>query len=192
MAYSLKTTMHPSPHHPHQADRWSDIAEATPLTVPIKHLDVTRGELATCLHDCVRLDWENLQCFEVVNHQFKHWGVTFTNAVALRPSNAAYPPYSGLMVVMGAPKNGWLEATFSRPVRFVSGFVTSTRRITLTAFDRDNQLVSRTESPSTTPPKGNIIPVPNLQLSLNGANIHRITFHTFNGHLTLDDFCFSF
>ncbi|HEY9661236.1 MAG TPA: hypothetical protein V6C65_22510, partial [Allocoleopsis sp.] len=175
--------MHPSPHYPHQAERWIDTVEAIPRTVPIKNLDVTKGELATCLHDCVRLDWENLQCFEVVNHQFKHWGVTFGNAVALRPSNAAYPPYSGLMVVMGAPRNGWLEATFSRPVRFVSGFVTSTRRITLTAFDRDNQLVSKAESPGANSTHGSSIHAPNLRLSLNAANIHRITFHTFNGHL---------
>ena len=35
----------------------------------------------------VRLALEDLKCFEVVEHQFAHWGVTFSNAVAIQPSD---------------------------------------------------------------------------------------------------------
>lgn len=202
---------------------WLDFAEASslPQTLPdlqaLPDLNVT-ADLATCLYTCIRLDWEDLKCFEVVNHQFQQWGVTFANAVALRPSNPAYPPYSGVMVLMGAPKDGWLETTFSRPVQFVSGFITSSRRTVLTAFDHRDRVVGRVESgganladsESSTNAKalhsdyshpGALKAIsqkkfnaqtPNVQLRVNAPNIHRVTFHTFNGHLTLDDFSFGF
>jgi len=192
---------------------WLDFAEAPSLSPTLPDLqalpDLSRtADLATGLYTCVRLDWEDLKCFEVVNHQFQEWGVTFANAVALRPSNPAYPPYSGVMVLMGAPKDGWLETTFSRPVRFVSGFVTSSRRTVLTAFDHRDRVVGRVEtaganlanSKVSTPARslhsGALQPTkrqpPNTQLRLNAPNIYRVTFHTFNGHLTLDDFSFGF
>lgn len=172
---------------------WRNFADAPPLPQTLPDLNIAAGELATTrLYQCMRLDWEDLQCFEVVNHQFQAWGVTFANAVALRPSNPAYPPYSGVMVLMGAPKEGWLETTFSHPMRFVSGFITSSRRTVLTAFDRSDRVVGRVESAGANLATCPSSHAPNVQLSLNAANIYRVTFHTFNGHLTLDDFCFGF
>jgi hypothetical protein len=192
MTESLRTPSHQaSVSNPCSGRReaWGKFSEVSPFPLPIQSLDVAGGELATQLSTCVRLDWEDLQCFEVVNRQFHSWGVEFANAIALRPSNSAYPAYSGGMVIMGAPKDGWLEATFLRPVRFVSGFVTSSRRTVLTAFDSNNAVLAQIESPG-----ANLATdsehTPNLRLSLNVPNIHRVTFHTFNGHLTLDDFCF--
>ncbi|PSB11286.1 hypothetical protein C7B61_17605 [filamentous cyanobacterium CCP1] len=193
MAESLQTPTHQASNFNQHSDRreaWREFAEVSPSPLPIQGLDVARGELATQLSTCVRLDWEDLQCFEVVNRQFHQWGVEFANAIALRPSNTAYPAYSGMMVIMGAPKDGWLEATFLRPVQFVSGFVTSSRRTVLTAFDSNNTPLAKIESPGanlSTHTKH----LPNVRLSLHAPNIHRVTFYTFNGHLTLDDFCFS-
>lgn len=97
---------------------------------------------------CVRLDVEDLPCFAVVNRQYDAWGVRFSNVVALRPSNPAYPPHSGSMVLFGAPNQGWIEATFARPVQHVSSFVTSSRRTVMRAFNRHNQLVAEAESPA--------------------------------------------
>jgi hypothetical protein len=159
---------------------------------PLQTLDLSsRKELSTDSSTCVRLDWEDLQCFEVVSRQFQQWEVTFDNAIALRPSNPAYPTYSGVMVIMGAPQDGWITATFLRPVRFVSSFVTSSRRAILTAFDSNHKPIARVESPGAN--LGNVSETqPNICLSLAIPNIHRVMFHTFNGHLTLDDFCFEF
>uniref|UniRef100_A0ACD5GXR6 Uncharacterized protein n=1 Tax=Desertifilum tharense IPPAS B-1220 TaxID=1781255 RepID=A0ACD5GXR6_9CYAN len=42
------------------------------------------------------MDLENLKCFEVVAHQFEERGVIFTNAIALQPSNPAFPPILGV------------------------------------------------------------------------------------------------
>jgi hypothetical protein len=193
MAESLQSPNYqPLESHP-SGDRrepWKPFSEATPLPLSIPGLEAARGELATRVSTCIRLDWEDLQCFEIVHRQFHQYGVEFANAIALRPSNTAYPAYSGVMVIMGAPKDGWLEATFSRPVQFVSGFVTSSRRTVVTAFDDCNRQLAQSES------SGSNLAThshrsPNLCLSLSVPNIHRVTFHTFNGHLTLDDFCFS-
>ncbi|WP_416670667.1 hypothetical protein [Egbenema bharatensis] len=194
MAESLQTSAYPTSTFRQAGDRreaWKTFAEPPPLPLPIQGLEVERGELATRLSSCVRLDWEDLQCFEIVHRQFHEYGVEFANAIALRPSNSAYPAYSGVMVVMGAPKDGWLEATFLRPVQFVSSFITSSRRTIVTAFDGDNIRLAEIESPG-----ANLAThtqhLPNVCLSLSVPNIHRVTFHTFNGHLTLDDFCFSY
>lgn len=163
-----------------------------PLPLPLSDASLSNASLSnasvTHAQTCVRLDWEDLQCFEVVRRQFEQLGVIFTNAVALRPSNSAYPAYSGTMVVMGAPKDGWLEATFLQPVRFVSGFVTSSRRAVMTAFDSCNRPIAQVEHPDNLADRGSA--APNTCLSVAGTDIRRVTFQVFNGHLTLDDFCF--
>lgn len=141
---------------------------------------------------CIRLDLEDLKCFEIVERQFQQWGVTFANAIALQPSNPAFPPHSGKIVLIGAPKSGFLEATFIKPVRFVSGFITSSRRAVLAAYDSDDQAIAHAELPSSNLAGSDSEISPNTHLSLTAPNIHRVTFFTFDGHLTLDDFSFSF
>lgn len=164
-----------------------ELVDTPPLVQsPILDLKTESGELTTGPAVCVRLDWEDLACFSVVNHQYESWGVLFNNAIAIRPSNPVYPPHSGVMVLLGAPDSGWLEATFLRPVQYVSSFITSSRRTVMRAFNRQNQLVAETESPAANLADGDA----NLRLSLNAANISKITFQSFNGQLTVDDFCF--
>lgn len=141
---------------------------------------------------CVRLDLEDLECFEVVDRQFETWGVRFSNAIALQPSNPAFPTRSGKTVLMGAPRSGRLEATFNVPVNYVSGFITSSRRTVLSAYDAENRPVASTSSDSGNLAGSNSKLSPNVQLSLQAANIRRIIFHTFDGELTLDEFSFSY
>jgi hypothetical protein len=161
-------------------------------------------ELAVPVTGCVRLDLEDLPCFTVVERQYEQWGVLFSNAIAIHPSNPVFSAYSGVMVLLGAPKSGWLEATFIHPVQYVGGFVTSPHRIIISAFNRHNQLIAQGES---LPIPGGSIKGRNIKdgnikdgnikdssmtvrLSLTAANIHRVTLHSFNAQLTLDDFCF--
>jgi len=134
---------------------------------------------------CVRLDIEDLPQFAVVDRQYESWGVRFDNAVAIHPSNPAYPPHSGSMVLMGAPRCGWLEATFVRPVQHVSSFVISSRHTVIRAFNRQNQLVAEAETESNLG-QGST----SFQLTSSAQNIHRVTLESFNGQLTVDDFCF--
>lgn len=141
---------------------------------------------------CIRLDLEDLKCFEVVERQFEKWGVIFSNAIAIQPSNPAFPPRSGNIVLLGSPKNGFLEATFLQPVQYVSGYVTSSRRAVLAAYSIDGQPIAHDELPEANLANSNSSIPPNAQLCVTAPNIHRVTFFTFDGHITLDDFTFSY
>ncbi|MCT7965557.1 hypothetical protein NG799_04310 [Laspinema sp. D1] len=137
------------------------------------------------------LDLEALNCFEVVERQFENLGVIFSNAIALAPSNPAFPSKSGRIVVMGAPKSGAIEVTFLQPVRLVNSLVTSSRRTVLSAYNEQGEQIAEVEtlgpnlagSPSLIPP--------NAELIINVPNIHRVTFYAFDGHLTLAGFSFA-
>jgi hypothetical protein len=141
---------------------------------------------------CACLNLENLSCFEVVDTQFRYLGVTFSNAIALHPSNPAYPVRSGDILLMGAPRNGWLEATFERPAMFVRGFVTSSRQTVMTAYDADGLVLAQTETAGANLAGSDSPVAPNAELRLQVPNIHRVVFRSFDGELTIDDFAFSF
>lgn len=139
---------------------------------------------------CVRLNLEDLKCFEGVTDQFQEWGITFTNAIALDPSNAAYPPRSGSIVLMGAPKNGWIDVAFDRPVDFFNCYVTSSQRTVLTAHDGQDQEIGRCEISGPNLAGSGAAIAANAQLSVNVPQISRISLYAFDGHLTVDDISF--
>lgn len=158
---------------------------------PFQIVDRTQSQLAAREPStCVSLDLDELDYYEVVEQQFEELGVTFKNAIALQPSNPAFPARSGKMVLMGAPRSGWLEATFCRPVRFVRGFVTSSRGTVLAAFDSNNKPIAQTKSATANLANAKSELSPNVELSLSGKDIRRITFYTFDGHFTLDGLSF--
>lgn len=140
----------------------------------------------------VRVALEELKCFEVVEHQFAHWGVTFSNAVAIQPSNPAFFTRSGATVLMGAPKSGQIEITFKYPVHWVSGLVTSSRRTVLSAWDIDGNSIVQDEMPGPNLAGSNSPIPPSAPLRVKGPNIHRITFYAFDGQLVVDDLMFGF
>jgi len=141
---------------------------------------------------CVRLALGELKCFEVVESQFGHWGLTFVNAVAIQPSNPAFLSAPGRTVLMGAPKSGLIEVSFTYPVRFVSGFVTSSRRTVLSASDFDGNPIAQDEMPAPNLVGSNSPIAPNAPMHVKAPNIYRITFYAFDGQLVVDDFCFGF
>lgn len=194
MAKAYQQKLEPTPRSAQPQFQAVEFAEMPDQRVSLfQTIDECGSELATRpLPQCVRLDIEDLECFEVVDRQFQDLGVTFTNTVALTPSNPAYPPRSGSKVLIGAPRSGWLEATFRRPVKFVGGFVTSSRCAVLAAFDSNNQPIAQAKSTAANlAGSGSKVP-PNVQLSLSGENIHRVRFYSFDGQMTVDDFSFSF
>ena len=141
---------------------------------------------------CVYLTLEELRCFEAVERQYEQWGVIFHNCIAIQPSNPAFPTHSGLVVLMAAPKNGYIEATFLRPVHFVSAFVTSSQRLVLSAYARDQQLLTQTVLPGANLANSDSGGSPNTLLSVSAKEIHRITFSAFDGQFTIDDFSFCY
>lgn len=139
---------------------------------------------------CICLNLEDLKCFEVVEHQYEHWGVIFHNSVAIQPSNPAFPTKSGLTVLMGAPKSGFLEAIFLRPVSQVRACITSSQRLVMSAYDRDRQLVAQSILPSANLANSDSALAPNTSLSVNTQNIYSVSFCAFDGQFTLSEFCF--
>ncbi|KAF3890948.1 hypothetical protein DA73_0400012950 [Tolypothrix bouteillei VB521301] len=141
---------------------------------------------------CTYLNLEDLRCFEIVERQYEQWGVIFNNCIAIQPSNPAFPTHSGLVVLMGSPKSGFLEATFLHPVHFVSTFVTSSQRLVMSAYDRENQLLAQTILPGANLANSDEATFPNTLLSVSVTDIHRVTFSAFDGQFTLDDFSFCY
>jgi hypothetical protein len=139
---------------------------------------------------CDRLDLKTLEPFERVEDQFQQWGILFKNAIALQPSNSAYPPRSSQMLLMGAPRNGWMEIVFKRPIRFFNCHVTSSRRLVLCAYDSQNRLLTSEELPhANLADSGSPIP-PNAPLRAVAPHISRITLYAFDGQFALDDISF--
>jgi hypothetical protein len=167
------------------------VFEARPIGVAAgSELTTERSPISQDTLD-VALDFDELQTFETVDTQFRHLGVTFANAIALVTSNPAFPSHTGQRVLMGCPKGGWLEATFDQPVQRVSGHITSSRPTVMTAFDEHNRPVAQTQTPAANLAGSGSSQAPNLEMTLTGRRISRVTFYTFDGQLTLGAFSFA-
>lgn len=144
------------------------------------------------LGTCICLNLEELKCFESVERQYESWGVVFRNCIAIQPSNSAFPPHSGLVVLMGAPKSGYIEANFLRPVCSVSTYVTSSQRLVFSAYGHSRQLLTQSILPGANLANTDSVVAANTLLTVKENNIHRITLCAFDGQFTIDDFTFCF
>jgi hypothetical protein len=140
----------------------------------------------------VYLNLEDLKCFEVVDSQFSDYGIRLQNAIALLPSNPAYPTRTGTTVLMGAPKNGWLEATFTQAIRKFCCYVTSSQATTISAYDHQDKLLARQSLSGANLAGFDSHLPPNAQLLIEEPNITRITLYAFDGQLTASDLSFDF
>lgn len=156
--------------------------------------DATRPDAQTARPPSqrIRLNLDQLRPFEVVERQFQHRGVVFSNAIALIPSNPAFPSRNGQTVLMGCPKSGWLEARFESPVEFVAGFVTASCSTIMAAYDGDGQPLAQAKTVGSNLAGSESKLSPNTELSLKAQNIRRVTFQSFDGQLTLGEFCFDY
>jgi hypothetical protein len=150
--------------------------------------DTTKENAPTC----ISLNFDDLKCFEIVERQYESWGVVFHNSLAIQPSNPAFPTDSGMTVLMGSPKSGFLEVTFLRPVNWVSAVVTSSQRLILTAYDRNHKILAQTALAAANLANSDSAIPPNTLLSITTNDIHSVTFSAFDGQFTLDNFRFCF
>lgn len=140
----------------------------------------------------IRLGLESLKSFEVVDNQFKNWGIAFSNTIAIEPSNPAFAVPPGIRVLMGSPRSGLIKICFQNPVKFVSGIVTSSRRTTLSAYNQNGRLLARDEMPVSNLLDSNSVIPPNAKLTVNAENIHKVSFYAFDGQLIVIDLSFGF
>jgi hypothetical protein len=138
----------------------------------------------------IRLNLNALKPFETVTTQFADLGVTFQNAIALEPSNPAYFSPSSKIVLLGNPKQGWLEAIFHNPVSTIQCRVTSSQRTIMSVHNTAELLLGQTELE-----EANLTGFPsstkaNQYLTVSFQDIHKVTFYAFDGQVTLSEFNF--
>ncbi|NES01384.1 MAG: hypothetical protein F6K22_00100 [Okeania sp. SIO2F4] len=156
--------------------------------------DQTESELLklSTMPSCIRLGLKDLKSFEVVDHQFQNWGVTFSNAIAIEPSNPAFAVPPGTKVLMGAPKSGLIEMNFTSPVKFVSGLVRSSRRTVLSAYNQNEELLAQDEMSASNLLYPDSIIRPDAELTVDAENIYKVSFYAFDGQLIVIDLSFRF
>ena len=159
---------------------------------PFHKIDTTDAELTFSSPNPVQLDFEDLSCFEAVEKQFLQLGVVFHNAIALKPSNPSFPVESGQTVLMGAPRAGLLDATFTRPVKFVNALLTSSRRAIITAFDETDEIVAKAEIPKANLANSHTSCSPNQSICLQAAAIYRIRIRSIGGQFTMGGVAFGY
>lgn len=154
----------------------------------------TESELSKLLSmpSCIHLGLETLKSFEVIEHQFQNWGVTFFNAMIIEPSNPAFAVPQGIKVLMGAPRSGLIEINFTRPANFVSGFIRSSRRTILSAYNQREELLARDEMPTSNLICSDSIITPHVRLTVNAKNIYKVIFYSFDAQLIIVDLNLSF
>ncbi|MEB3233410.1 MAG: hypothetical protein VKJ64_20550 [Leptolyngbyaceae bacterium] len=140
------------------------------------------------------VDLETLTNFERVTEQFLDQGIRFENAIALYPSNPAYPEANmDMIALMGAPKQGFMDTTFLQPIRQIEVCVTSSRPLAMTAFNGQNQVLTQTETKGNNlanHPRAMLDPHIRLGLQTKNALIHQVIFRCSGGNFTLSHFSF--
>jgi hypothetical protein len=141
---------------------------------------------------CIRINFDNLKSFEIVERQYESWGVVFNNSLAIQPSNPAFPTNSGATVLMASPKNGVLEVIFLEPVAWVSALVTSSQPLIFSAYNKAGQLLTQSTLPTPNLANSDSAMSPNTLLSVEAKDIQSVTFCAFDGQFTIDEFRFCF
>ncbi len=190
---SLKETPFSAKETPFSAKTQSPLTFAPDCSFnpfPFQNIETARADLAHVTPQLVHLDFKHLGCFEVVDRQFIQWGIEFHNAIALHPSNPSFPVENGHAVLIGAPRAGLLDATFTKPVRLVSALLTGSRRTVMTAFDAAGAIVAKAEIPKANLAHSDAPCAPNQHLRLQARAIHRIRVRSIGGQFTMSDVSF--
>lgn len=87
-----------------------------------------------------------LKNFEIVTDQYQKDGLLFENAIAIHPSNPAFPIRSEQILLVGGPKVGVIDMLFLTPVYAVEAHVTGSMSTVLTSFDAYGNVISRSET----------------------------------------------
>ena len=141
----------------------------------------------------LRLDFQDLTAFERVTEQYRHLGVYFSGAIALEPSNPAFPPKSTAFVLMPLGHEMIITVTFDTLARRIGAWVCGAGSVVLTAFDSDGKILkqaSTTASPWFTLSHQERGAWPQQQLELNQRGIAKVMFHS-SSPFILNDFFFS-
>lgn len=129
----------------------------------------------------LRLDFQDLTAFECVTEQYRHLGVYFSGAIALEPSNPAFPPKSTAFVLMPLGHEMMITVTFDTLASQIGAWVCGAGSVILTAFDSKGKILkqaSTTASPWLALSNQEQGAWPQHQLELKQHGIAKVMFHS--------------
>ncbi len=97
--------------------------------------------VASKVKPLVQLDFEELDMFAAVTTQYQHLGVTFTDAIALMPSNPNFQIRRGDRVLVPRTQEKSITLTFDPMVERVGAYVSGAQPIALTVFAADGTVL---------------------------------------------------
>lgn len=140
----------------------------------------------------IELDFDNLSGFELVSNQYEHFGVRFSEAIALQPSHPAFPYRQGSFVLMPLGERTEIIAHFHRSICQTGAFVVCPKPVRLIAFDASGEPIARISTKQIQVSQGAAeIPeaLPRQKLEIQHPNIAKVLFGASTPFI-LDDFFF--
>lgn len=140
-----------------------------------------------------QIDLSQLGNFEIVQNQYEKQGIQFQNAIALHPSNPAFPPYNSNAIILGGPKSGILDIVFSHPVHTVEASVTSSGVTIMTVFNDKGDVMGTDETLGRNLADEHSPYPPHARLAVaapGNQNIHHIRLRCGGGQLSLSNLSF--
>lgn len=91
------------------------------------------------LKSLIQLNFQNLPPFTLVQSQYQSWGIEFSNAIALLPSNAAFDHVQiGLLPLQARSP---LQIHFQQPRQLVNLQLRGAKQIRIRAYDASDRLL---------------------------------------------------
>ncbi len=92
--------------------------------------------------ESVQISFEALSAFDRVTTQFESLGVRFHNAIALKPSNPAFPQDTDACVLLPTQNNSSLALDFVQPMTWIEVSVSSVQAVRLRGFDASDEVLT--------------------------------------------------
>jgi hypothetical protein len=92
--------------------------------------------------DLLELDFADLPVFESVQDRYQDQGIRFEGAIALRPSNPAFPVEPDAIVLASEGRQSKIAVRFEPLRQRVGANVTATQRVKLTLWNHKNEPIA--------------------------------------------------
>lgn len=114
-------------------------------------IDILFQNAALIQHQCqcqpwqlsglIHLDFCHLRSFTIVRDQYQIWGIQFSGAIALQPSNAAFANQEQSVGLMPLMDRAPLTIQFEQPRQLVKADLVGAKQIIVRVFNQANQCV---------------------------------------------------
>jgi hypothetical protein len=125
----------------------------------------------------IRINFQELTLFEQVKSQYQDLGVRFEGAITISPSNPAFFPLSGLLVVMPVADDLTITVHLHQPMQKIGALVIGSRQVRLIAFDRHSNVLAHQSMTFHPVQSSELVEVfPQQKLEITATDIARVVF----------------